>query len=350
MALKRYLKYAQTGETDIPRPNGREADSPFEVEVADDLRGCGYEIDHQIGSAGYFIDLAVKDPERPGRYLLGIECDGATYHSAQSARDRDRIRQGVLEGLGWRIHRIWSTDWFRFPDRELKKAVEAIEAAKAYVPSTSDSLSDNKTHDSNEGTEEPETEVDPTPEPKPNSLAKKYRLAKLDISTNGSDLHAVPPDVMADWIQHIVKIESPVHVDEVAKRIANAVGVKKIGNRIRDTVKSAAGSAEHSKSIQVRDEFFYNTKQRQIRVRDRSKLPNTSRKLELIAPEEIQEAIKLIVSESYGIEQNDLAHETCRLFGFKRVTPEMKQRVKSAINEMIKRGDLIEKGESLVSS
>ena len=128
--LKRYLKYAQTDEIDIPKPTGKLPDSPFEEEVADALRGDGYEIDHQIGSAGYFIDLAVKDPERPGRYLLGIECDGATYHSAQSARDRDRIRQEVLEGLGWCIHRIWSTDWFRFPERELKKAAEAIEVAK----------------------------------------------------------------------------------------------------------------------------------------------------------------------------------------------------------------------------
>ena len=109
-------------------------DSPFEEEVADALRGCSYEIDHQIGSAGYFIDLGVKDPERIGDViLLGIECDGATYHSAQSARDRDRLRQQVLEGLGWHIHRIWSTDWFRNPDRELRKAVEAIEAAKVHI-------------------------------------------------------------------------------------------------------------------------------------------------------------------------------------------------------------------------
>ena len=82
VALKRYLKYAQTGEADIVVPTNRESGSPFEDEVADGLRKVGYEVDHQIGSAGYFIDLGIKDPERPGRYLLGIECDGATYHSA----------------------------------------------------------------------------------------------------------------------------------------------------------------------------------------------------------------------------------------------------------------------------
>ncbi len=137
VALKRYLKYAAAGEFDIPISTGDLPESPFEESVAVALRERGYEVYHQIGSAGYFVDLAIKDSEYPGRYLLGIECDGATYHSAQSARDRDRLRQQVLEGLGWRIHRIWSTDWFRNADRELRRVVEAIKAAEACRPRTS---------------------------------------------------------------------------------------------------------------------------------------------------------------------------------------------------------------------
>ncbi|MDE0085017.1 MAG: DUF3320 domain-containing protein [Candidatus Poribacteria bacterium] len=276
VVLKRYLKYAQTGELDMREATGKPPDSPFEIEVADALRGCGYEIDHQIGTAGYFIDLAVKDPKRPGRYLLGIECDGATYHSAQSARDRDRIRQGVLEGLGWRIHRIWSTDWFRFPDRELKKTVEAIEAAKAHIPFSIGKTPETNNPDSNEDKEESETETeaidDPTPEPKTNSQTKKYQPAELSISTNGLDLHAVPCRTMMDWIQRVVEIESPVHINEVAKRIANAAGFKRIGNRIQNAVKFAAIQAARSKSIQLKETslyetFLYWTGQEQITVR-----------------------------------------------------------------------------------
>ncbi len=355
--LKRYLKYAQTDEIDIPERTGKLPDSPFEVEVADALRGCGYEIDHQIGFAGYFIDLGVKDPERPGRYLLGIECDGATYHSAQSARDRDRIRQEVLEGLGWCIHRIWSTDWFRFPDRELKKAAEAIEAAKAHIPFSQGNTSENKTHDSNEDKEESETEVeaidDPTPEPKPNSQTKKYQLAELSISTNGLDLHAVPYRTMMDWIQRVVEIESPVHINEVAKRIANAAGFKRIGNRIQNAVKFAATQAARSESIQTKETslyetFLYWTGQEQITVRDRGELPNASRKLQLIAPEEIQEAIKLVVSVSCGIEQDDLPHATCRLFGFKKINWDMQDEIEILTYKMIQRGELTERAGSLV--
>ena len=128
--LKNYLEYAKTDKlTDSSKPTG-EADSPFEEEVANALRQRGYEVDHQIGSAGYFIDLGIKDPQKSGRYILGIECDGATYHSAKSARDRDRLRQLVLERQGWHIHRIWSTDWFNRPQRETEKTVAAIKKAE----------------------------------------------------------------------------------------------------------------------------------------------------------------------------------------------------------------------------
>ncbi len=92
----------------------------------------GYETYQEAASAVKFID--VVDSKSPKRYLIGIECDGASYHSARSARDRDRLREEVLHGLGWKLHRIWSTDWFRNPERELQRAVEAIERAKTQSP------------------------------------------------------------------------------------------------------------------------------------------------------------------------------------------------------------------------
>src|SRR5690606_20332667 len=120
-SLKVFLKYAESGILGVPKATGKPFGSPFEESVHDALTKLGYEVKGQVGSGGFFIDLAVVDPDVPGRYLLGIECDGATYHSARSARDRDRLRQEVLEGLGWRIYRIWSTDWFRHPKRELER-------------------------------------------------------------------------------------------------------------------------------------------------------------------------------------------------------------------------------------
>ena len=129
--LQRFLRYAESGILDQAIPTGEDPDSPFEEAVAQAIREWGFEVDHQVGSAGFRIDLAVRNPDRPGTYLTAIECDGATYHSAQWARERDRLRQEILEGMGWRFHRIWSTDWFRTPEAAKRKLTVALAQSRS---------------------------------------------------------------------------------------------------------------------------------------------------------------------------------------------------------------------------
>jgi very-short-patch-repair endonuclease len=93
-------------------PTGRETESPFEDAVMRALEERGWEIHPQVGVSFFRIDLGVVHPDFPGRYLAGVECDGATYHRSATARDRDRLREMVLINLGWRIRRIWSTGWW----------------------------------------------------------------------------------------------------------------------------------------------------------------------------------------------------------------------------------------------
>ncbi|WP_127600249.1 DUF4011 domain-containing protein [Nitratireductor alexandrii] len=116
--LKRWLEYSATGILESGDITDREPDSDFERHVIEQIRSMGCEPVAQVGVAGYFIDIGVKHPNWPHGYLLGVECDGAAYHSSRSARDRDRLRQEVLEQLGWKLVRIWSTDWFADPRRE----------------------------------------------------------------------------------------------------------------------------------------------------------------------------------------------------------------------------------------
>jgi very-short-patch-repair endonuclease len=129
-ALKNYLAYAQSGHLDTGELSAREPGSEFERWVMEMLQESGYETVPQLGVAGYFIDLAVRHPERSGAFILGIECDGAMYHSARSVRDRDRLRQEVLERLKWKIYRIWSTDWFRNPRAEFQKLTATLETLR----------------------------------------------------------------------------------------------------------------------------------------------------------------------------------------------------------------------------
>ncbi|GAN81990.1 hypothetical protein Aam_135_010 [Acidocella aminolytica 101 = DSM 11237] len=126
--LKDYLQFAATGRLDSGTVGvHQECDSDFERFVKERLEAKGYEVVAQVGVAGFRIDLGVRHPEWPYGFLVGIECDGAAYHSSLSARDRDRLRQQILESLGWTIYRVWSTDWFRDQNREMAKMSAFIE-------------------------------------------------------------------------------------------------------------------------------------------------------------------------------------------------------------------------------
>ena len=141
-ALRDYLDFARRGVLATTDESAREPDSDFEIAVADALRLHGYPVKPQHGVAGFYIDMVIRNPDRLGELLAGVECDGATYHSSASARDRDRIRQEILEGLGWkgRIYRIWSTDWFFDPRRETNKLVEFLNKRRATCQSDAEIL------------------------------------------------------------------------------------------------------------------------------------------------------------------------------------------------------------------
>ncbi|MFC1649328.1 DUF4011 domain-containing protein [Patescibacteria group bacterium] len=127
--LKNYLDYAKNKNFDkfTQTSEGIGFDSGFEEAVYKALTDAGYSVSSQVGCSGYRVDLAVKHPKEPGKYLLGIECDGAQYHSSKYARDRDKVRQAVLESLGWNIHRIWSDDWLNNREYELNKIKDRID-------------------------------------------------------------------------------------------------------------------------------------------------------------------------------------------------------------------------------
>jgi very-short-patch-repair endonuclease len=113
--LKHFIEFAERGSralVEAVQGSVGGFDSPFEAAVAEALTKKGWEVVTQIGVSRFRIDLGIVHPDRPGDYLVGVECDGAAYHSAATARDRDKVRQAILETLGWKLLRVWSTDWW----------------------------------------------------------------------------------------------------------------------------------------------------------------------------------------------------------------------------------------------
>lgn len=326
-ALKHFLKYAETGDLDIPKETGKQADSPFECEVIESLKERGYQVEPQVGTAGYFIDIAVKDPDFPGRYILAIECDGASYHSSRSARDRDRLRQGVLESLGWRFHRIWSTDWFRNSSEELERAVNAIENARKLK------FSHNKIGEQlQKNNKSSEILREENVDDAYSNFNKSYTKVTLPTSSSTKPLHEESVSRLADLIKLIVEVEAPVHELLVVKRIMESYGVSRAGNRITDNINLAIKYGNKNSYFNYFDGFLYKDSSREIlEIRNRSNLAIADRKIEYVAPEELDCALLDVIKMSFSIDKESAISEALNILGFGRAT----QNISSIMNERI---------------
>ena len=333
-ALKTFLDYAETGNLPVDESNGPLVDpeSPFEESVYEFLKSQGYAVSKQVGCAGYRIDLAVVDPTAPGRYLIGIECDGAPYHSSPVARDRDRLRQQQLERLGWKLHRIWSTDWYRNRVEARRRLLKAIERAKTEKLSSvpiPEPIDPPEPSDSDAS----EPNLDP---PQPFSITKHvqdYQTCKdLRVLMQG-ELHLQTISQLAKAVTEVVKIESPVHTDLVALRIRQLWGLKRAGTRIKNVIQAGIAAAREDKLIYQNGDFLWAADNREIRVRCRTKP-----KIEWICEEEIVEAMKFVLTSQGGMPDKSLITETVKLFGYKSARQTVTRKMEPLLEKFVKSG------------
>jgi very-short-patch-repair endonuclease len=347
-ALRTFLHFAETGEIDIPSPTDREPMSPFEEAVIEALRAHGYQVAPQVGSAGFYVDIGVCDPHNPGRFILGIECDGAQYHSSRSARDRDRLRQAVLEARGWRIHRIWSTDWYKNPENELRRLLQAIEQA---IATQSESSVTPPLPNPDAGQSDPNLNItmkeSETAVVLPAISVPKYIFAQPTVTLGGRQLRDISPVEMADWVVQVVEIESPVHFEEVVRRIREAAGLARAGESIRQAVLKGIQYASAQGKVTFDKPFVLKNPQHRPVPRDRSHFPNHIKKLEYVHPDEIKAALILVVERSFGISAAEAQNEALKLLGFERVTETMSKQVISVIQKLCEESELQVQGDLL---
>jgi very-short-patch-repair endonuclease len=214
-------------------------ESPFEAAVAERLSAKGWVLHPQIGVSGFRVDLGVVDKDTPGAFLAGIECDGATYHRGATARDRDRLRQVVLEGLGWRIIRIWSTDWWTNAQREIERVHATLEAVQADVRAKRDQ----------EPPTEQSLEVTNGSEGGTSNLAQDSRTTVFEDAPDCDEvLPALDParfyeddyrPVLAKLAISELANSGPLRLDRLVQRIARAHGFQRAGREIQERVATA---------------------------------------------------------------------------------------------------------------
>ena len=332
--LKRFLEFAKTGIIEEHVPTGLVADSPFEEDVATVIRGLGYEADPQVGSSGFRIDIGVRHPDRPGQYLVAVECDGAAYHAALWARERDRLRQDILENLGWRFHRIWSTDWFHRREPEIRRLKQALDAARIAAQHGI------TVRGANAGgflaPVEPEVVEQPPIDFGHLQLsAPPYQKAEISLHST-VEPHLAPLSQRIDLIVRVVAIEGPLHLEELARRVAAAYGKKSTGRRIKDaTVEAVTAAIHQGKGIEQEGSFLMTASQKaEPPVRDRNAIPagNSLLKAVYLPPMEIRAAASRIQQESGDMAPEEMVRAVARLLGFLRVGPDLSSVIAQALN------------------
>jgi very-short-patch-repair endonuclease len=353
--LKHYLEFAIDGPRALmasSSPTGLEPDSPFEVAVANMVRDKGWAVHNQVGCSGYRIDMAVVDPRAPGRYLLGVECDGATYHSSASARDRDRLRQHVLEQLGWKLHRIWSTDWWFSAERELEKLNTRLQAVLDEEPENNKvaPVDAEDTMDvSGALNDEPllfagltsiQT-VQPTAAKLPSYMSVEVQGGRPDAFYEPG---AIP--LIRDNVAKIIAEEGPVPDKVLFKRVARAWGLERTGSRIVERL-SRLVPAEAIRTSDGDRTFYWPPGSQPdswnaFRVADESE--QSKRHVNDVSVEEIGALVKHLLEQSGSSTRVDLARTVCRLIGMNRTPADAEARVDAAIKRLITAGGLKEDG------
>ncbi|HET9179660.1 MAG TPA: DUF3320 domain-containing protein [Terriglobia bacterium] len=346
--LHRYLDFAERGPDALAmRIEEGEFESPFEQSVATKIRSFGFTVVPQVGCSSFRVDLGVVDPSNPGRFILGVECDGASYHSSATARDRDRIRQQILERLGWRIHRIWSPDWVTRNDLEVGRLRQAIETALEELKGTrrfslmhvsnGPNLGNEPIVIEREISEAEEKFVLPT-------WVQTYRVCMVRAPQTRLQFH--DPDaqpLLKRMMSQIVDIEGPIHKDLAATRLAQAWELERVGERMMNAVKSAWRSLSREKLLRIQGEFLWPAAETfQVAVRHPNPEDGRSRRsIEKIPTEEITVALKKLTSDSLSIERDKLLLYVARIFGFERTGNHIQRLLVNTLKELLNSRELV---------
>ena len=326
--LRAYIDFAMHGmealQKEITESDVTEHDSPFEKAVYDYLERKGYRLATQVGCSGYRIDMAVKHPTLSGRYVLGIECDGAAYHSGRTARERDRLRQDVLEQMGWTIYRIWSTDWIKDPAAEGKRLVEAVEQAIKNCNEPEPAPAELPAAPA----EERFVSVEKRPEVKtddanPYGFARRPHFSLSDSEGGHGGLRTG-----ADCVLKIVEELYPVHYDIICHYMAPMLGNTKATVKVKRQVDEYL--KQLGAKVRRRGDFL-------VPADYQKALPwaDNDRKIQHISPDELAAAMLAVQKKSVGMTREMLCTETARAYNFRRMTRNVSAAMEEAFDLLV---------------
>lgn len=348
--LKSFLEYAGKGKEALGFRNSASTSHSrvqgLEVQIAGELRKAGHQVDVQIGVSGYRIDLAVVDPRDSSKYALGIVCDGYGYSQAKTARDREILRYRVSEQLGWKLHRVWSLDWWENPERELQKIEQALEIVlqKAEEPIYEEVLSVSHVSQVLSSSKIEGNAVRPLTgdvTKKTNDM-EEYRPYTVPLTGLPSEEFYTTNHTLTlcKQITDTIEYEGPISKQQLYKRVLQAWGISRTGSRIErrfDEVfaKLQITTSEHDQAVFFWPKSISPRAYAQFRV---SLKESERRNAEDLAPEEIANAVKHVLASQISLPREDLLKETVKLLGYQRSGTSLDKVIRSGIEVAIARG------------
>lgn len=370
--LKRYLEYAEHGPNVLAtQTSDPEAvpESPFEESVLEVLKGWGYSVQPQVGVGGYRIDMAVRDPDAPGTYAIGIECDGAMYHSSRAARDRDRLREAVLQDLGWKLHRIWGTDWYRNRAEAMTRLRAAIDSACAQDPHAPRrhrvELEDNIAPGVRPAEEEEVESAAPTRtvefvqiEESASEWVKEYRhlsddelwevrmRAARQARRQWVELQETDStEVIAAVVLEVLDSEGPIVEELICTRVRTAWRLAKSGAVIQARVRTVVQLlVEHRKIVQCGSAYDLPG---HAATEVRTQTSTCKRKIGQVPEAERQFALRRVVEECPGMSRSELVREVSRVFGWTRTGRDINTALSRDLDKLLEDDILLEEGEGI---
>jgi very-short-patch-repair endonuclease len=349
--LREFLIYAERGRLDSTLANQAAAtESPFERDVFQALTARGAKLVPQVGVSGYRIDFGVLDPTTPGRFICGLECDGVAYHASPTARDRDRLRQQVLEARGWTINRVWSTDWFKDRPGQIDRLLGLIETARQHAGevAATQAAAEAEAQARRKQAEAAEAEIAAQLATLPSTrnngdyqrpAAPAYRMAPGE-GRYTSDILTVPLSQVQKAVAQVAEVEAPLHVTDLVTRVAGLWGARS-GTRIRARITEAVQASQPE--IALQGEFVVRAGA-EIPVRSRA---GTHIPPERVAPDEYRQAILTVLGTGQGFSRVELSNEVRALLGFGRATEPLHQAVAAQVSQLLAEGRLGEGSSGL---
>ena len=345
--LKHYLEFAIRGARALSEqslPTGMDPESPFEIAVIKVLRDMGWTVHPQVGCSGYRIDMAIVDPRAPGRYLVGIECDGRAYHSGATARDRDRLRQLVLEGLGWRIHRIWSTDWWMNLEAEVRKLSLLLQSLVEEEGCNDDAAEPAVVSDADPFEQAPEAQpaaaTGAVAEPGAAAHEAGRRIYAPAIVAAGDPVAfygAASAQRLSEQLQSVIDAEGPLPESTLFKRVARAWGLERTGPRIVDRLRALVPHAL-PRTTEAHETFYWPAHAQPdawdaFRIADAT--DGSKRHVTEVCMEEVAALVLHVVREAGTPARSDTARAVCRLLGMSRMPADAERRVMDAVEALV---------------